>query len=251
MGVIIFNGKSSEDYGIVVENPPAYAMPKRRVESLSVPGRNGNILIDEGVYDNVKRDYNIAAGDIWEEKFTEIAQSMSQWLHSADGYYARLEDSYEPEYYRLATYLDEVEIDNIMQQAGRATISFDCKPQRYLKSGDVFRKFTFMNASDIKNIVNNTLYVSSPIIKVKSTASFVTILTGTLYINNISYEITNAPCTELIIDSEVQDIYDSNGVNMNQYVNLSEFPSFKPGINTIACNNMFLYAEVKPRWWVL
>ena len=60
MGVIYYNGKSSEEFGIVVETTPNYEIPERDYEILSIPGRNGDVVIDKGNYKNVERSYNIA-----------------------------------------------------------------------------------------------------------------------------------------------------------------------------------------------
>ncbi|MEY8515320.1 hypothetical protein AALC25_00060 [Lachnospiraceae bacterium 29-84] len=134
MGIIVFNGKSSKDYGIQVEHPPGYQTPARDYEMIHVPGRNGDILIDNGSFQNVDREYQIAVGSKGED-FTGMANKISEWLHSASGY-ARLEDSYEPEYYRMASCADGITVENLLRHAGRATLTFNCKPQRFLKSGE-------------------------------------------------------------------------------------------------------------------
>ena len=134
MGVVLFNGVSSADYGIQVEHPPEYQTPARDYEVIHIPGRNGDLVIDSGSYQNVSRSYQIAIGDL-EKDFTSMANAIAEWLNSASGY-ARLEDSYEPEYYRMAMFQDEITVENILQHAGRTTINFNCKPQRFLKSGE-------------------------------------------------------------------------------------------------------------------
>ena len=48
MGVIIFNGIPSTNYGIHVEKPPVYATPERDYEVVHIPGRNGDLVIDNG-----------------------------------------------------------------------------------------------------------------------------------------------------------------------------------------------------------
>lgn len=256
MGVIIFNGKQSSDYGIVVENPPSYVFPKRRVESITVPGRNGNIIIDEGAYDNVTREYNIAAGHFWEERFTEIAQSISHWLNSAGGNYARLEDSYEPEIFRMATYTEETEIVNILQQAGRATVSFDCKPQRFLKSGENFITFDSPSTGSTFKIRNSTQCIAEPLIVLHSAAN--TRVTCSIVINGLTIAVgdegeTSPLSDNIVIDSEVQDAYSlETYVNLNKCVTLARFPTLVPGDNTIEYTSGNLTKmEVKPRWWIL
>ena len=96
MGVIIFNNKSSADCRIQVAHPPGYAYPERDYTITHIPGRNGDIIQDNGCYKNVERTYEVSF-DAPNEDFATYANAVSAWLHSTTGY-ARLEDSYEPNY---------------------------------------------------------------------------------------------------------------------------------------------------------
>ena len=49
MGVIIFNNKSSADCRIQVAHPPGYAYPERDYTITHIPGRNGDIIQDNGL----------------------------------------------------------------------------------------------------------------------------------------------------------------------------------------------------------
>lgn len=55
MGIITFNGVASSAYGIVVESCPSYAAAPRKVEYISVEGRNGDLIRDTGAYANENR----------------------------------------------------------------------------------------------------------------------------------------------------------------------------------------------------
>lgn len=61
MGNINFNGISSKDLGVEVETFPDYVAPQKEFEAVHVPGRNGDVLIDTGAYQNVSRPYKINA----------------------------------------------------------------------------------------------------------------------------------------------------------------------------------------------
>lgn len=135
MGVIIFNGIPSTDYKIEVEYFPSYEFPTRDYEKIHVPGRNGDVYIDMDSYSNVSRSYDISFATLKDNQYTKMATGVSEWLHSTNGY-VRLEDSYEPEYYRMAVYIEGSSFDNVLNHGGRSTINFDCKPQRFLKIGD-------------------------------------------------------------------------------------------------------------------
>ena len=50
MAYFIYNGKDSRDMGVILESLPPITRPKRRMETLTIPGRNGTLCIDEGTY---------------------------------------------------------------------------------------------------------------------------------------------------------------------------------------------------------
>lgn len=247
MGVIIFNGVPSTDYGIHVEKPPAYTIPERDYEIIHIPGRNGDVVIDKGSYKNVVRTYDISVGEL-DGDFTKLASGISHWLHSVSGY-GRLEDSYEPDYFRLAYYNGEVEIENLFHHAGKATLEFNCKPGRYLKDGE--RSIVL---SDEHVLLNPTLQTSHPKIVFSVTS------TGKFEVNGnviIAVNATENPIC-IVIDSELQEVYDydtqeslaNNNLCSVQFANQS-FPTLKPGSNSIICHNGVASLEVTPRWWTL
>lgn len=237
MGLVIFNGVSSEDHHILVEHPPGYETPERDYEIIHVPGRNGDIVLDKGSFKNVDRKYDIAVAS-YHQDFTSQANAISKWLHSASGY-ACLEDSYEPDYYRLAFYNEATDITNVLQYAGRATISFNCKPQRFLKVGDVS---LFPKSGDI--VRNPTEFSSLPIIIVTGSGS------GALKIGGQTVTISSIQ-SPLTINSEIQDVY-SGTLNKNSTVTFSNgFPKLHQGDNNISYSGGISALEVIPKWWTL
>lgn len=237
MGIVIFNGISSLDYGIQVEHPPEYQAPARDYEVIHVPGRNGDLVIDNGSYQNVNRSYQIAIGDK-KKDYTSMANAISEWLHSTSGY-ARLEDSYEPEYYRMAMYQDEISIENLMQHAGRLTVDFNCKPQRFLKSGEdivkIDKQITLYNPTGFESLPRITIYGNGK---------------GVLNIGQYTIIISNIDGW-VVLDSDIQDAYKGT-VNRNADIILSKnFPKFVPGENSISWTGGIRYLEVIPRWWTL
>lgn len=239
MGIIIFNGKSSADYRIQVEHPPGYDIPEREYEFIHVPGRNGDVLMDKKSYKNTIRSYEISFGSM-EKRFPEMARKVSEWLHSATTY-ARLEDSYEPEFYRLAVYTKSISIENILFHGGRATIEFDCKPQRFFKMGDKIQKFTSNSGGILKN---PSTFESLPIVTVRGSGQ------GTINIGGYVVGISNID-QYVTVDSEIQDCY-KGLVNKNNTVTLEKgFPKLGEGINNISFSGGVTSVEVIPKWWTL
>ena len=241
MGVIIFNGIPSTNYGIHVETPPVYATPERDYEVVHIPGRNGDLVIDNGSYKNVTRKYSISVGEI-DGNFTTLAAGVSEWLHSASGY-ARLEDSYESNYFRLAYYVADAEMENLFHQAGKMLIEFNCKPARFLKAGERAVPFTTDGS-----ISNPTFQKSFPKLTVVVSGS------GTLTIGDQTITISGLTnSTRMVIDSELQDVYEEGSLtNLNSKVSFSDgFPLLSPGVNTITFTGSITSVEVIPRWWIL
>lgn len=234
MGIIIFNNKSSADCRIQVAHPPGYAYPERDYTVTHIPGRNGDIIQDNGCYKNVERTYEVSF-DAPNEDFATYANAVSAWLHSTTGY-ARLEDSYEPNYYRMATYQESNIFENLYNQAGTATIVFECKPQRFLKTGD--------NTVAIQNsltIMNPTGFEAYPLFKVTGTS-------GVLTVNGNS--ITFASIDDFVmLDCELQDAYKEN-INKNSTIS-GTFPVLKTGSNTISWTGDISSVTMKPRWWTI
>ena len=83
-------------------------------------------------------------------------------LLSEPGYH-RLEDSYHPEYYRLAVFESALDPD-VKQRAlvGKVDIKFNCKPQLFLKSGEIEQTITNGGI-----IYNPTPYTASPVQRFK------------------------------------------------------------------------------------
>ena len=234
MGVIIFNNKSSADCRIQVAHPPGYAYPERDYTITHIPGRNGDIIQDNGCYKNVERTYEVSF-DVPNEDFATYANAVSAWLHSTTGY-ARLEDSCEPNYYRMATYQESNIFENLYNQAGTATIVFECKPQRFLKTGD--NTITIQNSL---TIMNPTGFEAYPLFKVTGTSGVLTVNGNSITFSSIDDFV--------MLDCELQDAYKEN-INKNSTIS-GTFPVLKPGSNTIRWTGSISSVTMKPRWWTI
>ena len=236
MGIVVFNGISSQDLHIQVQTEPSYDFPEKDYEVTHVPGRNGDIVIDQGSWQNVSRKYNLAM-DAGKISYTEVASKLVQWLHSASGY-ARLEDSYEPDFYRMAMYKDSGSISNIFNKAGQIEVEFTCKPQRYFKSGEAAD--IFVASSEYRN---PTDFPAKPLIKIHGSGSGVVgIGAYTVTINDI--------IDGMIVDSEQQDTY-KDQMNCNSKVSITEYPKLVSGNNAISIYGGVTSIEIIPRWWTL
>ena len=238
MGEVIFNGQSSKSFNLEVETFPEYHTPKRTYSKVHIPGRNGDLIVDGGCWENVTRSYLFAIGS-YDIPYYMFINKLSNWLHSTTTY-ARLEDSYEPDYYRLAVFLEEATMTNIYNHGSEINVDFDCKPQRFLKIGD---EPIEIKKSPI-NIQNPTGYTSLPIIHVYGTGK------GTLVVGDCTITITEIG-SEIILDSTIQDAY-LGLTNKNPVIQVPNgFPTLDPGITAIGFSGGITKVEVIPKWFTL
>lgn len=186
-GKIIFNGTSSQDFGLVVEKVPSSVHASRRGNLISIPGRNGVIVREDGSFDTYAQEY-----DIWfsespkaygSRSAYDMARDIAVWLLGASGF-CRLEDDFEPEHYRLARYSGALDVDMILLQCGKARLTFDFQPQRYLKSGETPLTFT---GGSTTSITNPTQFEARPLLKFTDTSTTPDYVTQTLTMNNNRY----------------------------------------------------------------
>lgn len=242
MGTITFNGVTSASKGIKVWTAPEYITPEKDVTAVHVPGRNGDILIDNGVYKNTIRTYQVSLYD-GSHNYAYLAHVISDWVHNGDGY-KRLEDSYDSAYYRMAVYVDSLQMSNVYNKAAVAKLSFSCKPQRFLKTGET-------ETTVSSSISNGTNYVSRPKITVTKSGSGQAQFT----FGGTTVTIASGSPTTITIDSELRDCYyiSSNVIqNGNPYVALSNgYPALSPGTNSITNKTNISLIKVVPNWWTI
>lgn len=189
--VLIFGGVSTEDYGsygLVVEGSGDYSAPKRAVETIEIPGRNGAFQLDKGYYENIEVEYNIVVKDATQADFRDAIDSYRNAIVSQIGY-QRLEDTYHPNEYRMAMYAGGLDEDPAFHGNGAIfKVKFDCKPQRFLTSGE-----TEITVTSGDEITNPTLFDASPLLEVSGYGSLkvgdVEIIlsdeaVGDVYVNN-------------------------------------------------------------------
>lgn len=221
--MITLNGITSDSLGIIVDGYLSKPIAKRRMESQSIPGRNGDLLIDEGVYDNYTQQYTI----YWLPS-TSLA-SVSKWLNQSG--YVKLIDSDLPEYYRMVQVSGPINPINHRDCYTEASISFNCKPQWFLVSGDVTTTVTAAT-----HIVNPTPEYSRPLIKVYGTGF------GVLKVNGGNVTLTGLH-DSITLDSELMEA----SVNSNMS---GTFPILKPGNNSIDWSGGITKLDITPRWWI-
>jgi len=230
---LTFAGKSSEDFRAHISGSGTFISPKRNVENISIPGRNGDLHIDNGKYDNIQITYPAFITD----NFRENYEALKAFLLSRTGY-EELADSYHPDNFRIARFIGDLNPQmSTLNRAGSFELSFDCDPRFFLKNGK-----EIVTISGSGQIYNRTLYASKPLIRAYGT--------GTLTIAGTSVQITSAN-SYTDIDCDAQEAYKGNAnCNGNIILTNGKFPEIPPGLISISLSGL-TKIEITPRWWTV
>lgn len=131
----IFDGQNSRNYGVYVTDVEVFGAPVRNVEMIQIPGRNGAYALDNGFYENIQVTYKCAMGCDSQADFNDGIAAFRNMLASRTGY-KRLEDEINTSEYRLALFKGGMTVPTINKESATFDVVFDCKPQRFLKSGE-------------------------------------------------------------------------------------------------------------------
>lgn len=134
----------------------------------------------------------------------------------------------------MAVYTGPMEIENWMLTYGRATLDFDCMPQRWLKSGEI--------PVSVKNgdVILNQWQKAKPLLIVSGN--------GTLEINDSVIQISGTS-GQYFIDCETENAY-QNGISLNANLTVENnlFPVLRNGETQISFTGIDSL-QIVPRWW--
>lgn len=229
-----FDGRRSTEWGVWISGGGTYNAPARDTEAIALPGVNGDFYLDNGRFLNTQVIYPAFIS----RDFSRIDEFRS-WLASHYRMYYRLEDTYHPEEYRLATFVAGLTATPTARNiAGEFDITFDCKPQRYLKSGESPIEI----GSGGKTLANPTDFEAYPLIRVYGS--------GTLTVGDINVSVdTDGTFTD--INSEIQEAYEDEWIR-NDCITLvdGDFPVLGAGETEISYTG-FSRVEIRPGWWTI
>ena len=220
---LIFNGINSKDLGIRIERHNNFSSPQRVVERVKVPGRTGEIIIDDNSYENIIFEYEF----ILDCKGTDLAakaNEVSNWLHS-DYTYKTLTFSNSNKVYN-AVVINKIDISRMFKTFGKALVTFEAYEVASTKERSILK----ITNEDI--YINNTNDTIKPIIKVIGEG-------------NCSFNINNQEIIlkgleeEVIIDCYNLNCYkkeDNKIINCNNKM-IGMFPKLEVGENKINVAN--------------
>jgi phage-related protein len=229
------DGVDARSVGIVLQEQIEISEPVPIIDSDEVDGRNGNLLFYSGSYENRECE---AACYVLGESVANKVSAINKFLLSKRGY-RRLELSSDPDHYYMACVLNGAMLKPLNGLLNGFNIEFECKPQRFLKDGDL--PVVFEEEGVLENPYG---FSAAPIVKIYGNGS------GTLNIGNYRVDVLSIDDFGITLDSDTMNAYNNNG-NQNKNINAPEFPLLVDGENAVSFSGNITRVEILPRWWEL
>lgn len=221
-----FNGIDSREMGVIVTAMPETVRAERRIESITVAGRNGSLHTDEGVYESYDRTMECAL--IKRARLDEI----TAWLIGS----GEMTFSTEPDKVYRVTIANKISIAQMMRVFQKFQVILDTQPFKYSvnAAGDALE---LTAPTTIRN--SGTVY-SEPIITVYGSGDI------TLNINGEDFPMYGVQ-ESITIDSEMMEVFKGNANQNGKYGGV-DFPRFEVGKNEISWTGNVSKIKIQPRW---
>ena len=239
--------------GLLIEAKNIHGLPERDIEKIHVPGRNGDVLIDCGTYQNSVVSYECAVTKY--DALPELTRLLTVGQQAAWGFtpwrgYQLLCDGWA-EHERLAVCSMQIPMEEIIaNRLLRFAVTFDCKPQKY-----------YNRAAVVERSGAGSVNISRPLGATASAPRIEIIGSGTV---TLGLEGQTIPLTGLVtppqsggeyqwssavIDSEAMIAcrYLSNGTR--EVIDIAQWPQFWQLLHTVSATGSVTNIKIFPRWW--
>ena len=236
MTYFVFNGKSNKDFGLEVAGGKIHSTSSNDVERVTVPGRDGDLLISKNRLNSVERSFPMNLVNENGLIATNIS-AISEWLGVLG--YQDLTLSYEPEFVYQATYLETFSVEETLKQFGKTNIVFLCHPIKFYKDGRT--KINLVNGQSLSGKGN---VKAKPIIEIRGNGTTIITINGRkTKLKDIQGNIT--------LDMQEKQVFSGNLPAWDKVVRAPQYqwPYLDPKANQISWEGDF-NVSIIPNWGV-
>lgn len=235
---IVYRGKNAKTaYNLEILSDLSFENAARDVEIVEIPGRDSDIVLDNGRFKPVTADISFV---MWRKSsFTTFESQMNavkNWLSAAFGY-SNMTWYPEPNYIYRARVDGSIKIKPVDKTKAIVDVKFILSPSKYLVDGAASQALS--NGGTLNNL---GLVNSQPSITLTGTGNV------TLTVNDKNYVFKNIT-GGLIIDSE-NKVATNLSKSQAQWdkVYTWPLPMLKTGSNVISWDNSAFTVTIVPNW---
>ena len=232
-----FKGKNSNDMFLTIENRLTFDSSERDIEFIAIPGRDGELIIDNKRYNAVTRSIPCILRLPKNKSVEHVISDISNWLN-IDHQYHDFRWSGDPEFIYKAMFFQTFNMQRVIREFGRVVLNFKMHPIKYLKTG--LEEFIISNNTTLHNPLS---LPSKPIIKIVGQGSI------KLKINDQEVDLRWLEEGGVIIDSENQTITTIDGnKSLSRHLYSYPFPVLEVGPNMITYEGDIENVSIIPRF---
>lgn len=223
---ILLDGETASSRGIYITKRPEIPTPERRYEEITVPGRNGSLLVEDE-FDDITYSVEFNTVDpggkskLREVKGFLFGKKKLQFSDDMSAFYKIKAVTVEP-------------IANPLSDVGIFTVNFRLDPFAYLEEiSQLYQQRAY--------VFNHGTYWSEPIITVYGSGD------GKLYIGSYVLEIRGLT-NSITIDCELKHAYGTS-ITDNKNRNISgEYPRLMTGRSRLSWSGGITQVSINGRW---
>ena len=235
MGTFTFNGVSSTTHGLRVTSDYVINSTGNDVETVAVPGRDGDLLISRNRLKSVTIELPCTV--LSNRKLTDAGSEISNWLNFEG--YKDLTLSWDPDFIYRSAFIETFEIAGLMRQFGKVKLNFLTYPVKFYKQGRTTQ--TLSNGATVNGIGNVN---AKPIITLVGSGDC------TLTINGRKTKLRAVQNT-ITLDMQARQVFSGNLPAWDKVVRASQYqmPYLDAGRNLISWDGDFT-VKMAPFWGV-
>ena len=118
--IFTINNKTNKDFNFKVKSSNHLTKPRKKLEFISIPGRTGDLIIDEGAREN----FNLVIEgyiDARETNLKTLCDSLDNWLNSTAGYQ---NITFDDGTVLKAVLISEIDPVEVVKNFGELTLEF-------------------------------------------------------------------------------------------------------------------------------
>ena len=212
--------------GIIVEKKPTISKGKKKIETFDIPGRNGFLSIDTGVYQpfEVSLECHIDANSFDLDEVKELLDGYGILQLDNDRQYTAIVNNAIP-------------FEVVARKFRSFIIQFLCNP---IAESTTETTYAVGNSPQTLTI-NDTYTTIYPTIEIKATT------TMNVTINDTNFKLDIPDTTKTyILDCKNQVVATTDGINVAHFMS-GDFPTLKKGNNTITYTGTKTIFNIKYR----
>lgn len=217
-----YKNKKGTDFYLRAINAIGFSSPERDIDYLSVQGRDGDLIMDNGRYQSVLIRIPVEMNPPAHVNVEELASRIANWLLTDINYHDFIWE-HDIDFVYKALFNESFATERLLSNLGRTVLNFRFHPLKY-------RKESLVETVVVNNsVINNPFEIAAkPLLKITGNGNI------NLTIANSTPLVLQGVDGGIIIDSETQTVTSLDG-ERTQFAKMYSypFPEIKPGNNLV------------------